>query len=150
MAASSSHSPSSSHSSIVGSPTAISAEQGDVPNSVRSLLLSMKHLQALLKKWSFGHATDNQVSDAYVQIGHDFNTTVRAFAYHSIDLSDIHSIPGELRVPLEQCLGEDPSPETLELYMPEVRRVLYKLLKGLQARRDQWKTAGSQVPYETH
>ncbi|KAG6902480.1 hypothetical protein C0995_016057 [Termitomyces sp. Mi166 len=124
-------------------------DQGDVPSSVRDLLLSTKRLQELLKKWSLGQATETQVSDAYVQIGNDFNTTVRAFAIHQIDLSDIHSIPGELRVPLEQCLGEDPSPEILESYMPEVRRVLYKLLRGLQARQDQWKAVGARVPYET-
>ncbi|KAG6841196.1 hypothetical protein C0991_000993 [Blastosporella zonata] len=120
--------------------------QGDVPGTVRSLLLSTKRLQELLKEWSVGQATELQVSDGYVQIGTDFNNAIRAFAYHQIDLSDIHSIPGELRVPLEQCLGEDPSPEILETYMPEVRQVLYKLLKGLQARQDAWKASGGRVP----
>ncbi|KAG6827828.1 hypothetical protein H0H92_010315 [Tricholoma furcatifolium] len=116
--------------------------QGDVPGSVRNLLLSTKRLQDLLKQWSIGQATETEVSDVYVQIGTDFNTTVRAFAHHQIDLSDIHSIPGELRIPLEQCLGEDPSPEILESYMPEVRRVLYKLLKGLQSRQEAWRAGG--------
>ncbi|KAG6888142.1 hypothetical protein C0992_009514 [Termitomyces sp. T32_za158] len=146
-----SYSPSASGSyNITGSPTAVSGDQGDVPSSVRRLLLSTKRLQELLKQWSLSQATEMQVSDAYVQIGNDFNTTVRAFAHHRIDLSDIHSIPGELRIPLEQCLGEDPSPEILESYMPEVRRVLYKLLKGLQARQDLWRVVGGQVPHETH
>jgi len=123
--------------------------QVDVPGAVRNLLLSTKRLQDLLKQWSMGQATEGQVSDAYVQIGTDFNTTIRAFAYHQIDLSDIHSIPGELRVPLEQCLGEDPSPEILENYMPQVKQVLYKLLKGLQARQEAWRAAGGRVPFDT-
>ena len=40
---------------------------------------------------------------------------------------------------LEQCLGEDPSPGVLESYMPDLKRVLSKLLKGLLAREDAWK-----------
>lgn len=54
--------------------------------------------------------------------------------------SDIHSIPNELRTVLEQCLAEDPSPDVVNAFMPAVRRVLYKLLKGLQARQDAWKS----------
>lgn len=63
--------------------------------------------------------------------------------------SDIHSIPKDLRLVLEQCLGEDPSPAILEIYMPQVRQVLYKLLKGLQARQDAWRAAGGRVPFDT-
>ncbi|KAG6884290.1 hypothetical protein C0993_012435 [Termitomyces sp. T159_Od127] len=80
-----SYSPSTS-GSITGSPTATSGDQSDVPSSVRRLLLSTKHLQELLKQWSLSQATETQVSDAYVQIGNDFNATVRAFAHHQIDL----------------------------------------------------------------
>ncbi|KAK0185051.1 hypothetical protein F5146DRAFT_938034 [Armillaria mellea] len=107
---------------------------GDVPSAVHALLLSTKQLQESLRLWSINQATETQVSDVYVQIGTQFNTTIHAFAYHKIDLSDIHSIPTDLRTVLEQCLAEDPSPQALAMYMPEVRRVLYKLLKGLQAR----------------
>lgn len=60
--------------------------QGDVPGSVRNLLLSTKRLQELLKQWSVGQATEGQVSDVYVQIGTEFNTTIRAFACYRIDL----------------------------------------------------------------
>ncbi|KAG5642106.1 hypothetical protein DXG03_003605 [Asterophora parasitica] len=116
--------------------------QGDVSGSVRSLLLSTKHLQELLRQWSVGQATEEQVSDAYVQIGTNFNKTVHAFMYYQIDLSDIHSIPGELRIPLEQCLAEEPSPQVLEEFMPQVQHVLFKLLRGLQARQEAWRAAG--------
>ncbi|GLB43312.1 putative cytoskeletal regulatory protein binding [Lyophyllum shimeji] len=149
MASQSRSSASSSSSNITGSRASTSRNQGDVPGTVRSLLLSTKQLQDLLKQWSLGQATEGQVSDAYVQIGQDFNNTIRAFAYHQIDLSDIHSIPGELRVPLEQCLGEDPSPEVLQNYMPQVKQVLYKLLRGLQARQDAWRAAGGRMPSDT-
>ena len=55
--------------------------------------------------------------------------------------SDIHSIPVELRTVLENCLAEEPSPEVLVSFMPDLRKVLYKLLKGLQSREDIWRTA---------
>ncbi|KAK0497490.1 hypothetical protein EDD18DRAFT_155807 [Armillaria luteobubalina] len=119
---------------------------GDVPTAVHALLLSTKQLQESLKLWSLNQATETQVSDVYVQIGTQFNTTIHAFAYHKIDLSDIHSIPTDLRTVLEQCLAEDPSPQALAMYMPEVRRVLYKLLKGLQAKQDAWKAVGGRIP----
>ena len=55
--------------------------------------------------------------------------------------SDLHSIPAELRVVLERCLSEDPSPELVETYMPDLRKVLYKLLKGLQDRQELWRAS---------
>ncbi|KAK7015835.1 hypothetical protein VNI00_009167 [Paramarasmius palmivorus] len=120
---------------------------GDVPASVRNLLLSMKRLQEILRHWSLNQATEGQVSDVFVQIGTDFHTTVHAFAHHQIDLSDLHSIPTDLRTVLEQCLAEDPSPEVLSLYMPQVRQVLYRVLKGLQARQELWRTvSGAHTP----
>ncbi|KAK0207702.1 hypothetical protein IW262DRAFT_1281868 [Armillaria fumosa] len=119
---------------------------GDIPTAVHALLLSTKQLQESLRLWSLNQATETQVSDVYVQIGTQFNTTIHAFAYHKVDLSDIHSIPTDLRTVLEQCLAEDPSPQALAMYMPEVRRVLYKLLKGLQAKQDAWKAVEGRIP----
>ncbi|KIK55282.1 hypothetical protein GYMLUDRAFT_48006 [Collybiopsis luxurians FD-317 M1] len=127
-------------------PRVSSRTPGDVPSAVRNLLLSMKQLQDILKHWSVGQASETQVSDVYVQIGTDFNATVHAFAYHKIDLSDIHSIPKDLRNVLEQCLAEDPSPQILAVFMPQVRQVLYRLLRGLQARQDAWRAVGGQMP----
>ncbi|KAJ6625957.1 hypothetical protein B0H10DRAFT_1999640 [Mycena sp. CBHHK59/15] len=121
---------------------------GDVPTAVRNLLLATKQLQKTLTEWSLGQVSETQVSDVYVQIGTDFNTTIQAFAYHRIDMSDIHSVPKELRAVLEQCLAEDPSPETLAMFMPEVRQVLFKLLRGLQARQEAWRTKGG-APYDS-
>ncbi|KAJ3979579.1 hypothetical protein F5890DRAFT_1546172 [Lentinula detonsa] len=119
---------------------------GDVPSAVRNLLLSMKQLQEALKHWSVGRVTEAQVSDVYVQIGTDFNATLHAFTYHKIDLSDLHSIPKDLRAVLEQCLGEDPSPQVLAIFMPQVRQVLHRLLRGLQSRQDAWRAVGGQMP----
>ncbi|KAK1220207.1 hypothetical protein PQX77_017027 [Marasmius sp. AFHP31] len=120
---------------------------GDVPAAVRNLLLSMKQLQEVLRQWSVGQATEGQVSDIYVRIGTDFNTTTHAFNYHHLDLSELYSIPKDLRTVLEQCLAEDPSPDVLNAFMPEVRRVLYRLLSGLNSKQEAWRSiSGSQFP----
>ncbi|KAJ7852954.1 hypothetical protein B0H13DRAFT_1643205 [Mycena leptocephala] len=115
---------------------------GDVPTAVRNLLLSTKQLQKTLTQWSLGQVSETQVSDVYVQIGQDFNTSLSAFAYHRIELNDIHSVPQELRTVLEQCLAEDPSPQVLAMFMPEVRQVLFKLLRGLQSKQEAWRARG--------
>lgn len=111
---------------------------GDVSGAVRHLLLATKDLQDLLTRWSLGQATDVQVSDAYVRVGTDFNLAVTAFAHHNIELSDMHSIPAELRVVLERCLAQEPSSEALARHMPGIRTVIYRLLQGLQRRQGAW------------
>ena len=118
-------------------------------------------MQEVLRHWSKEQASEGDVSDVYVQIGHEFNAVIAAFAFHSIDLrcvgfyispvcklilssenlSDLHTVPAELRVVLERCLSEDPAPEVLENSLPDLRKTLYRLLKGLQARREPWRVA---------
>lgn len=112
---------------------------GDVPTLVHNLLSSTKQLQETLRQWSLNQATESQVSDVYVQIGTEFNATIGAFAYHQIDLSDIHSIPQELRNVLENCLAQEPSSEVFQSFAPEVKKIFYKLLKGLQSRQAAWR-----------
>ena len=106
-------------------------------------------------------------------MGNDLNIAISAFAQHQIDLryvyyplppsflkniiqllkngfflfliySDVYSIPGDLRLILERCLSEEPSPEVLEMFMPQVRLVLFNLLKGLQNRQESWQMATQQ------
>ncbi|KAI0796137.1 hypothetical protein C8Q75DRAFT_803179 [Abortiporus biennis] len=113
----------------------------DVPCAVQTLLGLTKQLQDMLRLWSLEQASETQVSDAYILVGMQFNATVNAFARHHIDMSDLFSIPTELRNVLENCLGEDPSPRVLDHYMPKVRAVIYKLLQGLQTK---------QSPYKKH
>lgn len=64
-------------------------------------------------------------------------------------LSDIHSIPENLRVVLERCLSEEPSPAVLETFMPEVRQVLFNLLRGLQKRQESWQMATKRLHHSS-
>ncbi|KAJ7270617.1 hypothetical protein B0H12DRAFT_1093117 [Mycena haematopus] len=120
----------------------VATNPGDVSSAVRNLLLSTKQLQKILTQWSLGQVSETQVSDVYVQVGTDFNAAIQAFAYHRIEINEIHSVPQELRTVLEQCLAEDPSPQVLAMFMPEVRQVLVKLLRGLQSRQEAWRMRG--------
>ncbi|KIY63178.1 hypothetical protein CYLTODRAFT_426321 [Cylindrobasidium torrendii FP15055 ss-10] len=121
----------------------------EVSNNVHSLLQSTKDLQDTLHRWSRGQADEGEVSDIYVRIGTQFNATVQAFAVCGIDLSDILSVPNELRGVLEQCLAEDPSPAVIGVFMPALKRVLYKLLRGLRARQDAWRTISGAIATPT-
>ncbi|KAJ6465867.1 hypothetical protein C8R45DRAFT_1079827 [Mycena sanguinolenta] len=111
----------------------------DVSSAVRNLLLCTKQLQKILTQWSLGQVSETQVSDVYVQLGTDFNTAIQAFAYYRIDISEIYCVPQELRTVLERCLAEDPSPQVLAMFMPEVKQVLVKLLRCLQSRQEAWR-----------
>ncbi|PCH44496.1 hypothetical protein WOLCODRAFT_123672 [Wolfiporia cocos MD-104 SS10] len=106
----------------------------DVHSAVSRLLGLMKQLQEVLHLWGMRQATQAQVSDAFVLVAAQFNTTVNAFYRHSIDMSDLYDIIPDLREVLESCLGEDPSPQALEAYMPDVRLVIYRLLTGLRSK----------------
>jgi len=108
--------------------------QTDVPRAVASLLDTTKQLQEMLRLWSMSRATEQHVSDVYVRLGTEFNTTVVAFQNFGIDLSDIYQIPQNLRAVLEACLSEDPSAHALNKYLPRVRQIIATLLRGLQSK----------------
>ncbi|KDQ51072.1 hypothetical protein JAAARDRAFT_140943, partial [Jaapia argillacea MUCL 33604] len=115
----------------------------DVPTAVQNLLQSTKRLQDVLRQWSVAQASESQVSDVYVLVGNEFNTTITAFARHNIDMSEIYSVPRELRGILEHCLGEEPSPQVLESFMPQVRQTLFNLLEGLKSKQaEYWRAVG--------
>ena len=53
--------------------------------------------------------------------------------------SELQSIPGDLRECLEQCLSEEPSQETLNLYLPTIRTIIFNLLNGLKQKQAAYK-----------
>lgn len=57
----------------------------DVPTAVSTLLGLTKQLQDVLRLWSNEQASEEQVSDAFVLVGMQFNATVNAFSGHRID-----------------------------------------------------------------
>ncbi|KAF9020049.1 hypothetical protein BDZ89DRAFT_1072546 [Hymenopellis radicata] len=90
----------------------------DVPTAVQNLLLSTKSLQSS---------------------SHSGPSPARPMPLYPTftSRSARPSMPRYARSP--RCLAEEPSEEVLALYMPQVRKVIWKLLKGLQARQEVWR-----------
>ncbi|KIY53004.1 AIP3-domain-containing protein, partial [Fistulina hepatica ATCC 64428] len=110
--------------------------QPAVESAVTRLLVSIKSLLETLTQWSRLQATETQVSDVYVRLGNEFNAAVYAFEQFKIDMSELKSVPDELRMVLEQCLAEDASTENLDIYLPSVRQIITSLLQGLRNKQE--------------
>ncbi|KAJ1306786.1 hypothetical protein OPQ81_007772 [Rhizoctonia solani] len=137
------HSRSSTRSST--RPSSIRSGSMPVPavqTAVTRLLVATKQLLESLTNWSKGTMSESDVSDVYVQMGNDFNSAVAAFQASGIDMSDLMSVPDDLRAVLEQALAEEATPENLDVYLPEVRAIIKNLLHGLRAKQHDYKLSG--------
>jgi hypothetical protein len=56
---------------------------------------------------------------------------------------DLKSVPDDLRYILEQCLVEEASPQTLALYLPEIRERITNLLEGLRTMQNEYRNSAS-------
>lgn len=108
-------------------------------SSVTRLLVATKMLLEALTKWSLGQRTETQVSDIYVRLGNDFNIANVAFGSYGIDMSNLASVPDDLRDCLEACLSEEASPQTLEIHLPRIREIIIGLLQGLKTKQAEYK-----------
>ncbi|KAK9320080.1 actin interacting protein 3-domain-containing protein [Lipomyces orientalis] len=103
-----------------------------IESSVTKLLVATKQLLECLTQWAEGDRSDKDVSDVYVSLGNEFNTTSRAFQNIGIDVSDLGDVPGDLRVILEETLSRERSQAGLDIYLPAIREIIVKLLQGLR------------------
>lgn len=110
-----------------------------VESAVTRLLVAIKQLLESLTQWSTGKMDENQVSDVYVRLGNDFNAAVAAFAAFNIDMSDLMSVPEDLREVLETCLAEEATPDNLNVYLPTVRKIITSLLQGLRGKQSMYR-----------
>ncbi|KAF9113943.1 Bud site selection protein 6 [Mortierella sp. AM989] len=84
--------------------------------TVTKLLVATKQLLEGLTLWSTRKMSEEQVSDIFVQL-----------ATH-----ELAHIPDDLRNCLETALGEEPSPISLDQYLPRIKEVIINLLQGLR------------------
>ncbi|KAK9373671.1 actin interacting protein 3-domain-containing protein [Lipomyces chichibuensis] len=103
-----------------------------IESCVTKLLVATKQLLECLTQWAEGDRSDKDVSDVYVSLGNEFNTTSRAFQNIGIDVSDLGDVPGDLRVILEETLSRERSQAGLDIYLPAIREIIVKLLQGLR------------------
>ncbi|KAJ1028807.1 hypothetical protein NDA16_001972 [Ustilago loliicola] len=108
-------------------------------SSVTRLLVATKMLLESLTKWSISQRSEEDVSDIYVRLGNDFNSAKLAFGSYGIDMSDLNSIPDDLRDCLERCLSEEASPSVLEIHLPRIREIIINLLQGLKMKQAEYK-----------
>ncbi|KAF9967037.1 Bud site selection protein 6 [Mortierella alpina] len=124
--------------------------------TVTKLLVATKQLLESLTSWSNRKMTEEQVSDIFVQLATQFNLASHSFHEVGIDTSELAHIPDDLRNCLEMALGEEPSPVSLDQYLPNIKSIIIKLLQGLRQKqnifRDQneLKAAGQQTPPRSH
>ncbi|KAG9309936.1 hypothetical protein JVU11DRAFT_9968 [Chiua virens] len=118
----------------------------DISTIIHNLILDMKALEAALQRWSCAQASTEDVSNCYVQFGVEFNAVLNAFEGYDIPTNDLQAIPSQLRSALEECLGEAPSYDGLDRYLPEIRRLLAEVLRGLRAKQPAWRNALDRPP----
>ncbi|KAF9985612.1 Bud site selection protein 6 [Mortierella antarctica] len=130
--------------------------QSPIEATVTKLLVATKQLLESLTLWSNRKMTEEQVSDIFVQLATQFNLASQSFHEVGIDTSELAHIPDDLRNCLEMALGEEPSPVSLDQYLPNIKSIIIKLLQGLRQKqnifRDQneLKAAGPQTPPRSH
>ncbi|KAG6374811.1 hypothetical protein JVT61DRAFT_4195 [Boletus reticuloceps] len=125
--------------SPAGSGSSSPAYYAELPMIVHDLIQDMKALESALHRWSRG--TSNLQRRHY-----DIPTryVITLLACRTGDgpiISDLHAIPTQLRSALEECLGETPSLNVLDRYLPEIRRLLGDVLHGLRAKQPAWRNA---------
>ncbi|GJJ77899.1 hypothetical protein EMPS_10258 [Entomortierella parvispora] len=104
--------------------------------TVTKLLVATKQLLEGLTLWSNRKMTEEQVSDIFVQLATQFNLASQSFHEVGIDTSELAHIPDDLRSCLETALGEDPSPASLDQYLPRIKEVIINLLQGLRQKQN--------------
>ncbi|KAF9234986.1 actin interacting protein 3-domain-containing protein [Melanogaster broomeanus] len=121
----------STHSSASSSSRPSRSGHPAVESAVTRLLVAIKQLLESLTQWSNLQMTEAQISDVYVPVA--------AFAVFNIDMSDLMSIPEDLREVLETCLAEDANPDNLAIYLPKVRGIITRLLQGLRSKQSRYR-----------
>ncbi|POW01821.1 hypothetical protein PSTT_12220 [Puccinia striiformis] len=91
-----------------------------------------------------GKIDEGGVSDIYVRLGNEFNAASLAFTKEGINMSDLNSVPDDLRACLEAALSEEASPSTLDQHLPQIRQIVVHLLQGLKVKQAKWRAAKRQ------
>lgn len=103
-----------------------------IESSVTHLLVATKQLLESLTQWARGAASEQDVSDIYVNLGNEFNIACRAFLNAGLPVTDMGDVPQALRAVLEKALSEEASQDNLDLYLPSIREIIINLLQGLK------------------
>ncbi|GMG20901.1 unnamed protein product [[Candida] boidinii] len=123
-----------SSSSSQRSPTRRRITPSKIQSQTAELLQSTKSLLEILTAWASHSASVEDVSAKFVQLGDDFNSTKKLYISAGVDVTDIKDAPSLLRGILENSLVLEPSPETLEQFLPKIGEVVNEMMKNLKAK----------------
>ncbi|WAQ88001.1 hypothetical protein PtA15_9A126 [Puccinia triticina] len=130
------------------SPALTPFSSSHMESTVTRLLVATKQLLESLTDWSQGKIDEGGVSDIYVRLGNEFNAASLAFTKEGINMSDLNSVPDDLRTCLEAALSEEASPTTLDQHLPQIRQIVVHLLQGLKVKQAKWRAAKRQHEHE--
>ncbi|GJJ71058.1 hypothetical protein EMPS_03408 [Entomortierella parvispora] len=131
--------PNAHHSSSAPTPRRRKAEQSatnPIEATVTKLLVATKQLLESLTLWSQRKMNEDKVSDIFVQLATQFNLACQSFHDVGIETRELAHIPDDLRGCLETALGEEPSPTSLDQYLPKVKEIIINLLQGLRQKQN--------------
>ncbi|KAH6901651.1 hypothetical protein BKA70DRAFT_1196917 [Coprinopsis sp. MPI-PUGE-AT-0042] len=103
-------------------------------SAVTRLMVSIKTFLDSLTQWSQKQVDEGHISDVYVRMSNDLKAVAADFAAFNIDMAELLGLPEDLRTVLERCLAEEATPKNLEIYMPEMRRIITGLLQGIRTK----------------
>ncbi|KNZ52825.1 hypothetical protein VP01_3436g3 [Puccinia sorghi] len=134
-----------SSTAVSNAPTSVNPfNSSHMESTVTRLLVATKQLLESLTDWSQGKIDEGGVSDIYVRLGNEFNAASLAFTKEGINMSDLNSVPDDLRTCLEAALSEEASPNTLDQHLPQIRQIVVHLLQGLKVKQAKWRAAKRQ------
>ena len=87
-------------------------------HAVHQLLLSVRALLDALRQWSEQRMDETQVSDAYVNFGNNFNTTITEFRALRIDMECVFNVATSSLVLHDLCRPARTSPLARHTHSP--------------------------------
>ncbi|CAG8664665.1 8344_t:CDS:2, partial [Scutellospora calospora] len=139
-----------------------SSPMSTMESTITQLLVTTKSLLEALTAWSMGRVSKQQVSDIYVKLAMELNHVVQLFDQAGVDtrihisnmenipqeLNNMASIPQVLKVCLEDALGEEASPTSLENHLPKIKDIIVTLLQSLKTKQSTYRQ--TQSSYENN
>ncbi|KAI9481125.1 MAG: actin interacting protein 3-domain-containing protein [Benjaminiella poitrasii] len=107
---------------------------GDIEHVVTILLRTTKALLEALTQWSYMRTSNAEIFEIHDTLEKQFFLVSQAFEEANISMSDLQWIPQQLRDSVSIAMLEQPSPATLDQYLPRIREVIVHLLHGLKGK----------------
>lgn len=103
-------------------------------NITGKLVTAARSLAEAFFRWSDHSASENEVSDCYVNLGNLYVEARTLLTNAGINCDDLIDVPLRLRQTLEEALAMTPSKEIYDKYEPEIRAVMMQLFHEVKTK----------------